>query len=101
LSVEIAKGDNQKTVTVKPFLIKGSIDKATIPLNGRADYYFLCFKMGDYFISDKYVVNQKVTDKSKLIPLGAGNNDALYGDIKKRLEKSPFGAFATVKKWKA
>jgi hypothetical protein len=100
LKVEIAKGNNRKTVTLKPCLVKKKLDEATLPVDGRADYYLLCAESGDYILSKKYVMNQKITDKNKLVPLGTGNSNTFYDDIKKRLRESPLGAFATVKKWK-
>jgi hypothetical protein len=100
LKIEIAKGDNRKTVTMKLCLVRGELDRARLPQNVEADYFFICHKTGDYTVSRKYVVDRKIVDKSKLIPLGKGNRSALYDDIKKRLEDSPLGDFATVKKWK-
>jgi hypothetical protein len=100
LKIEIAKGSSQKTLTLNPCLIKGKIDSVILPDNKRADYYLLCTENGDYILSNKYVINRKIAVKSKLIPLGTRKNNTFYSDIKKQLEESPLGAFATVKRWK-
>jgi hypothetical protein len=97
--VEIAQGDSRKTMTVKPCLVKGKLNRVTLPYS-KADYYLLCTDEGDYLLSNKYVMRQKITDKNKLVPLGTGDRNTMCDDIRKRLEKSPLGSCATVREWK-
>jgi hypothetical protein len=91
LKVEVAKGDNRKTVTMRLCSVKGRPDRAVLPACKGADYYLLCTERGDYMISDKYVMGRRITDKSKLVPLGTKRDDTLYDDIRRRLEDGASG----------
>jgi hypothetical protein len=100
LTVTLARGDDRKTVTLKPCLVRGKPEDVLLPEKGQADCYLLCAESGDYVLYDKYVMNRRIIDRKGLVPIGTGGGNTPYDDIKRRLENSPLGDFATVRRWK-
>jgi hypothetical protein len=92
-------GNGKKTVTLKPCLVRGKLDRARLPHIMQADCYLLFTDSGDYILSGKYVLNGRITEKKGLVSLGTGGGNTLYDDIKKRLDESPLGSFAIVRRW--